>query len=499
MARVEVRLMRFGRAAAVLVSAFAGGSCGETGTDQALGGGGALTGGASAVADGGTAGTDGAGGTQVADVTATVDTTVRRQTMVGFGASIAFFGDFVADRMVPNDDLDQVLFRDLGLDVLRLGNWYQNQTETGTSPNTPFTDTTAAILVRKATLSLGHPPRIIMSSWTPPAYLKSNADTKNGGTLAQPTGAYDYSGFAEWWANALAAYRQAGVVVDYVSLQNEPDFSASWESCLFDATEGIHAGYPEALSALAAALARSTSSPKLLGPETIGVGYGTLDRYLSGLGVSALAGIAHHLYTGGEDGDDPAPDSFLDAMGAAAAAAAPLGKPLFMTEYAPNVPSLLNTAWLIHNAVTVEGVSAYLYWGLTWPPGAPVNWLVTVEDPTKDFSTPKGYTVNDPYYALKHFARWTDEGWVRVEAGSTAAAVKVSAFMAPDGGQVTVVLLNTDHVAHTVAVALGGFAGLVAAGYRSAGTDERTTPFALGTDDLVAMPAESIVTVNFAK
>ncbi len=433
-----------------------------------------------------------------ADVTVAVDPAVRHQPMVGFGASLAYYASFVSDRQVAGDDLDQVLFSDLGLDVLRLGNWYQNQNETGTSESTPFTDTAATIVVQKATAALGHPPRIIMSSWTPPAYLKSNADTKNGGTLGQAAGGYDYAGFARWWVSTLSAYAARGVAVDYVSIQNEPELSTSYESCLFDPIEGGHAGYPQALGAVAAAVAASalTVKPKLLGPETLGIP--RLASYVADLNANDVAGIAHHIY-GSATGDDPPPDGFINAMTAAAQTAAGVDKPLFMTEFAPNVPSMLNTAWLIHNAVTVEGVSVYLYWALAWAPGTPVNWLVTVEDPGAAFKTPKGYTINDPYYALKHYARWVDEGWVRVDATSSLPWVKSSAFASPDGGQLTVVLINTDAAAHTVAVAPTGFAPTTVAAYRSAGPDERTAAVAVDTAPVVAMPAQSIVTVTLAR
>ena len=65
-------------------------------------------------------------------------------------------------------------------------------------------------------------------------------------------------------------------------------------------------------------------------------------------------------------------------------------------------------------ALTVENVSAYIWWELVWSPMPPTG-LVTIESPSPDST----YTINDTYYALKHFARWTDPGWVRVDATSS--------------------------------------------------------------------------------
>jgi hypothetical protein len=64
------------------------------------------------------------------------------------------------------------------------------------------------------------------------------------GTLVKSGSAFAYTQFADWWARSLAAYAGMGVVPDYISIQNEPDYyNVGWETCLFDATEGTNAGY----------------------------------------------------------------------------------------------------------------------------------------------------------------------------------------------------------------------------------------------------------------
>jgi hypothetical protein len=119
---------------------------------------------------------------------------------------------------------------------------------------------------------------------------------------------------------------------------------------------------------------------------------------------------------------------------------------------------------------------------------------VTIESPSPD----SPYTINDTYYALKHFARWTDPGWVRVDAKSSAGSVRVSAFASPDGGSLTLVLLNTDGKDHVVAVGLGGFAYGSQAIYRSWGDSERTAEVAPDGDGNIVLPPRSIATVTYA-
>ncbi len=443
------------------------------------------------------------------NVSVVVDTTVPHQTLVGFGAATAYQSSILSGR---NDDIYKVLFVDSGLDILRLGNWYQNQSSTNTTPTTPFTDSAAVQIVQKATAARGGtPPKILMSSWSPPSYLKSNGMTRPpygggsgeaAGTLIQNGGAYAYAEFADWWVRSLQAYAAQGVVPDYISIQNEPDFFTSgWETCLWGPTEGATlegiatAGYGQALDAVYNAIAASSlaSRPVLVGPETTGFGNNIVQKYLAGLNPSELVGVAHHLY--GSTEDNPNPDWFNGSMGGVGRSAAALGLPTFMTEYSPNAPTMFDTAWLIHNALTVENVSAYIYWELIWNASTPATGLVSVAG----FSSSSPYTINDLYYALKHFARWTDPGWVRVDATSSVSSVRSSAFVSPDGSSLTLVLLNTSAKDHMVAVSPGAFPFGSLAIYRSSGASERTAAVALESDGSVFLPSRSIATLTYTR
>lgn len=443
------------------------------------------------------------------NVSVTVDTTVSHQTLAGFGAAVAYQPFLLAGR---NDDIYRVLFVDSGLDILRLGNWYQNQTATNTTPTTPFSDTAQVQIVQKAIAArAGAPLKILMSAWTPPAYLKSNGMTRppwgaSGtgdyvGTLAQKDGAYAYADYADWWVRSLDAYAAQGVVVDYLSIQNEPDFfTMGWETCVWGPTEGARvegiatAGYPQALEAVYDAVAASglASKPVLVGPETTGFADNIVPRYLTAVKPGLIGAIAHHLY--GTTEDNPNPDWFNGALASVGKVAAATGLPTFMTEYSPNKPTMFETAWLMNNALTVEGVSAYIYWELIWDGGNPPTGLVTVSNPFRGAGV---YTINDIYYAFKHFARWTDPGWTRVEASTSASAVRVSAFVSPEGGSLTLVLLNTSDKDRLVVVNPGNFPFGAFAAYRSSGDTERTTAVSLESDGTLALPSRSIATVTF--
>ena len=277
---------------------------------------------------------------------------------------------------------------------------------------------------------------------------------------------------------------------DYVSIQNEPDYyTSNWETCLFGASEGTSmegitvAGYGQALDAVYHAIQSSdlASPPVLLGPETTGFLGDVVQRYMAGLDLGQLGGIAHHLY--GSTADNPNPDWFDGSMSAVGAAATAVGLPTFMTEYSPNAPTMFDTAWLISNALTVENVSAYIYWEHVGSHAAHGP-----RDHRESLAGLDVHEINDTYYALKHFARWLNPGWVRVDATSSVSAVRVSAFVSPDGGSLTLVLLNTGGKDHVVAVSLGGFAYGSLAVYRSAGDSERTVQVAPDSDGNIVLP-----------
>jgi glucuronoarabinoxylan endo-1,4-beta-xylanase len=418
--------------------------------------------------------------------TVTVDPTTVHQTMVGFGAAVAYYpGSATANPM--SAQLFQTLFGDLGIQILRVGNWYNNNADN----NGAFNQTAAFV---QAVRQMGYSPLLLMSSWNPPLTLKSNGNLRMGGTLPKTaSGGYDYATFGAWWAESLSAFQTAsnGIVPDVISIQNEPDFTTNNEgTCLFDPTENAtNAGYGQALEAVKTAIAATPGlpMPKLAGPENDSLNKNEVPRYLAGITSSGylddLDIVAHHLY----GGTDSIPNGYDANMTAVATAAA--GKPIWQTEYGPNNQNVFYTAWLIQNAVTVEGVSAYLYWDLYWVPQTTPSGLVTVSS--------TGYTVNDDYYAVQHFAKLTGTGWTRVDTSSTENVINASAFLSPDGTQLTLVLINTDGADHQVTIAPGTFAGTTSAVYRSSGTTERYA--AVGSLDAAGsfdLPSRAIATVT---
>jgi glucuronoarabinoxylan endo-1,4-beta-xylanase len=386
----------------------------------------------------------------------TVDASVQLQTLEGFGASIAWYANLFTDHP-HRDALAQLLFHDLGLDIIRMRNQHRTA---GDSP-----DPDGVKIYQAAEASLGHPPRVLLTSWSPPAALKASNKTDCNDKDTDQTcslrinsdGSYPYEEFADYWLESIQTYHTLGIDPYYVSIQNEPDYRpTNWEGCMFNDTEraGLP-GYDQALAAVTRRFREANVGTRLLAGDTAHLRNGAPIRYAAAPDATAIYGVAHHLY----DGNDwMMPDKFASAMADVATAFPNL--PKFQTEFSPTqdgkaVEGGFEVAWLIHNAVAYEGAAAYLHWELIWPSSG----LIAVEwskDPSK-WTTSDGYTIRPPYYSMRHFARYTDPGDHVVQTTSDASKLLSTAYLSPDGTRLTVVLLNAATSLKDVTLDLQGF------------------------------------------
>lgn len=369
-----------------------------------------------------------------------VDTSTEYQTLVGFGATVAFTDDQIVQHPEKEALLD-AMFAESGVDVLRLRNCYEDDNEGDLAA--------VSEILGAATERLGRPPTTLMTSWSPPAELKANGSRDCAGDYATCTlsqlgdGSYDYAGFAAYWRASLEAYARAGIQPDYISIQNNPNWapeeSDALEACLFLPTEGTttlsidgsdvvveYPGYAEALAAVIGELDGLASVPMIAAPEVSG--FEVVSEYASSLDFSQLDAISHHMF-----GTDPAAvdDAALAALGE-------LGReqqrPLLQTEMRADG---LGTAVLMYYVLAVEGAAAYLqndFVGTAYDPVEDTPSLISFE--------PEEFAIQDPYHAMRHYAIHTDPDWVRVSATSDADELLVTAWLSPDEDAVTVVVVN---------------------------------------------------------
>ncbi len=75
--------------------------------------------------------------------------------------------------------------------------------------------------------------KYIASPWSPPAWMKTNNNMCRGGSLKKEF----YSIWAEYFVKFIEAYKNKGITVWGVTVQNEAGAAQVWESCVYTAEE----------------------------------------------------------------------------------------------------------------------------------------------------------------------------------------------------------------------------------------------------------------------
>jgi glucuronoarabinoxylan endo-1,4-beta-xylanase len=384
----------------------AGATIGSGGAKQGTGG---ATGSGAATGSGGTTGSGGAtGGGGTADPKdVVVNLAEVHQKMDGFGASDRNSGTL-------SDAQADLLFGAQGINLSLL--------RVSISPS--GTPSTAA---SNATKAAARGAKVWAAPWTPPANFKDNCSRSNGGHLCsaagQAGGCTCTGSHYDEWATLLAGFAsvlktQAGVDLYGLSVQNEPDYTAGYDSCLFSTAEMV-----AFVKVLGPKLAALSPRPKLMLPETSGwsVAFDHASAVLAdGAAAPYLDIIATHQY-------------FLDNP---PAHAIPAGKAFWQTEdssfegYDASMSNALRVAGWIHNAIVTSGVSAWHYWE-----------LVNTSDNQGVYN---GTSPAKRTFVLGNYSRFVRPGFDRVgvAGASLPAAVEVSAYANAADGTTALVIIN---------------------------------------------------------
>ncbi len=426
-------------------------------------------------------------------VTVSLTPATKYQTLVGFGASLAYDDDTIENSAVREELLD-AMFDDSGLRLIRFRNRFENDNVDALSRTKSLIDAAAE--------RLGTPPTLFMTSGSPPPDLKANGQRfctqsdvdctlrRDGG------GAFDYAAFAEFWRASLEAHESVGIVPDYVSIQNHPDWVSTndegQEACRFLAEEGMltvplpdgtsvdaeFPGYSEALEAVSTATA-SLRDYSFTASEALGA----LPAYLGPTDPARYDAVSVIFYS-----VNPL-DPDVTRLESVREFAETTGKPIFQTEAAwPG----FETALLVHHALVSLGSSAFLQGSYFGSELSQTSTSVVGTDGTTIARLPV-------FHALTHFARHTEPGWQRIAAASEATDLLSSAWLSPDEQAMTVVLVNKGSV--PLEVEIGGTAGDPLEGALVVRTTfdglERSVPLGrLSSDRSVRVPARAIVTVT---
>ncbi len=319
---------------------------------------------------------------------ATINGAVIHQMIDGFGAGAVFLDaglDPLTDATM--DALYGTGANQMGLTLIRLriapdGNW------------------TDAILDGQKAKQRG--AKILATPWTPPASMKDNDSLVNGGSVIPA----QYPNLVAYFNDFTDTMASNGAPVDVLSLQNEPDFTATYESCRWNASQ---------METFFRGFASGVKTPMIM-PESF-----HFDQSLSNPTLNDPAAAANVAYIGGHLYGASIQDYPL---------AHSLGKHTWMTEYLVNdqsIASAVDTGQQISDTLTVGNMSAYIWWKTIGNANGLLNAAGVLQ--------PRAYV-------MAQFSKFVRPGDIRIDVPFNSSPLALSAFMDALSGRFAMVAVN---------------------------------------------------------
>jgi glucuronoarabinoxylan endo-1,4-beta-xylanase len=354
---------------------------------------------------------------RAANVTANVDYNSPRQTFEGFGASVTWTANdldkFSAARQTQILDL---LYKTsqpgAALSWVRVGSFLcQYNTAPGVYDWNYWGIQSEMRWLQRVNAAYGV-NRYMVSSWSPPAFMKDNNSCANGGHVLSQYYADLAALKVQWLQNAKA---QLGFEAQVESVQNEPNQRTTYDSCEWTASEmNAFVG-----NNLQPALAASGLAAKIMLPEASY--YSSFDSSWGTPLLSnpttraATAIVATHGYGKTDDFSKPC------------ASCATYNKPVWMTEdanlngqYVGTIDDGMTWSTEIFKAMNAGRFSAYFYWWALAVNGS--NEGLVLGDPATD-------TIQVPkrLYVIGQFSRFIRPGSVVLSSTSSDSTLQVTA------------------------------------------------------------------------
>jgi glucosylceramidase len=87
--------------------------------------------------------------------------------------------------------------------------------------------------IKSAITAAGGKLKMYVSPWSPPAFMKTNNNMLQGGSLLPEY----YQAWANYYAKFIKTYEKEGVPIWGLTIQNEPMAQQTWESCIYTAEQ----------------------------------------------------------------------------------------------------------------------------------------------------------------------------------------------------------------------------------------------------------------------
>lgn len=172
--------------------------------------------------------------------------TLRRQTFHGFGGAFTEAAAWSYQQLPEGKrkEFMEAYFGKTGLCYrygrthlnscdFALGNYACMESDEDPVFHTDRDKTYIIPMILDAQKTAGAPIGLMVTPWSPPAFMKTNGDMNHGGKLKEE--------YRTLWAACMAKYtafyRKSGCDVRMISIQNEPAATQTWDSCIYSGKE----------------------------------------------------------------------------------------------------------------------------------------------------------------------------------------------------------------------------------------------------------------------
>jgi glucosylceramidase len=288
--------------------------------------------------------------------------------------------------------------------------------------------------IKAALRVAGRPIQLLVSPWSPPAWMKSNGQMSQGGKLLPR--------YARAWARCfvrfIQAYEAEGVPVWGVSVQNEPAATQSWDSCLYSAEEERdfvrdHLGPELRQAGLGHIKIVIWDHNRNLMVERASVVYADPEaaKYVWGTGFHWYG---ENHFDQVQQVHDAWPDKQLLFTEGCQEGGPHTGEWQLGERYGHSMINDLNR-WTV----------GWIDWNLLLDASGGPNHVGNLcSAPVLANAAGDGFLHQSSYWYMGHFARFVQPGARRVLCAASLQALEASAFLNPDGSTATVAMNRSE-------------------------------------------------------
>lgn len=373
----------------------------------------------------------------------TVNWDEEHQVIEGFGCSQAcdVYGFEVYDFPKKEEVLDLLFSQEkgIGLSILRA--------EVGAGLNLPtiepedgvwnFEPSIGDVWIMNEAQNRGA-TKIISTVWSPPAWMKTNNSVTNGGRLKSDC----YQKYADYLAQYCLKYKEIhGVDIYAISIANEPEYAASWQSCLWWSSQitDFVKNY------LKPTFVRENVTSKIVIGET---GLAWTELFMKPVlndqdACDAVDIVAGHYYRGSVREFPLSKEK---------------GKQIWVAETSDTSEGLKvhmddGVKWgkLIHEFMTVADANAFVYWNGANVQDVNVNLMRMNTNDNTIITTKR-------LYALGNFSKFIRPGYIRISAtDNPVSGVCFSAYKDEETGKFVIVAVNDSSTNRVIDINTQGF------------------------------------------